>query len=402
MDLTRIRNEAQEMAGAATEMRRYLHAHPELSWGEVETSRFIARRLKEIGFQDIRVGVDGKAVGVVADLAGKEAGPCVALRADIDALNLVEENDVPYKSKCGAMHACGHDAHITMLLGAARILYSMKDELPGSVRFIFQPAEEHGMHSGAATMIEEGVLDGVGALAGMHLWSHVPSGRVQWRSGPVMASADGWNVKFRGRGGHGAMPHKTIDPVVAAANFILALQTIVSREVNPLETAVLSVGKLVSGEVINIIPEVAEMIGNIRTFSVEVRDQMEESFRRIADGIAATYRCNLETQYTRIYPYPVVNDRVLSELLRDTAIALVGKADVEESPMLMTSEDFSFYQTKVRSVFFFLGSGDEAKGTTAAHHSSRFDVDDDVLPRGIALMSSFACAALSGMSEGTL
>jgi len=404
MDLTRIRNGAQEMAGEATETRRHLHAHPELSWEEVETSRFIASKLEEIGFREVRVGVDGKAIGVVADLTGKQSGngPRVALRADIDALNLIEENDLPYKSQCGAMHACGHDAHITMLLGTAKLLYSMKDELPGRVRFIFQPAEEDGLRSGAGAMIEEGVLDGVDAIAGMHVWSHVPSGRVQWRSGPVMASAEGWNVKFRGRGGHGAMPHKAIDPTMAAANFILALQTLVSREINPLETAVISVGKLVSGEAINIIPETAEMIGNFRTFSVEVLDKIKEGFRRVADGVAATYRCEAETEYRRVFPYPVVNDRALSELLRDTAIELVGEGDVEESPMLMTSEDFSFYQTKVRGVLFFLGSGDEAKGTTAAHHSSRFDFDDDVLPRGIALMSSFACAALSKLSEGKL
>ncbi|GHT00813.1 amidohydrolase [Synergistales bacterium] len=399
MDVTGIKDMAQKMAEGAAEMRRFLHARPEASWQEVETTRFIASKLEEIGFKDIKIGADGKPVGLVADLKGKKDGPTVALRADIDALGLTEESDLPYKSLfAGAAHACGHDGHITMLLHAAKLLYSIKDELTGSVRFIFQPAEEKGDHSGAHEMIREGVLDGVGAIAGMHLWSHVPSGKVQWRAGPVMASVDGWNVKFLGQGGHGAMPQNAIDPTVAAANFILALQTIVSREVNPLETGVISVGKLVSGDVINIIPERAEMIGNIRTFNPDIRDKMEAGFRRIADGIAATYRCSAEIKYTTLYP-PVINDSALAELLRDTAVKVVGENNVEESPMLMTSEDFSFYQKKVPGVLFFLGSGDEAKKTTAPHHSPRFNIDDDVLPTGIALMSSFACAALEKLKN---
>ncbi|GHV36868.1 amidohydrolase [Synergistales bacterium] len=394
MDVTQIKDMARKMAAGATEMRRFLHARPEVSWQEVETSRFIASKLEEIGFKDVKIGTDGKPVGVVADLKGKKDGPLIALRSDIDALSLTEEGDLPYKSQSGgAAHACGHDGHITMLLHTAKLLYSIKDELAGSVRFIFQPAEEKGDRSGAPAMVREGVLDGVSAIAGMHLWAHVSSGKVQWRAGPVMASVDGWKVKFTGKGGHGAMPQNAVDPTVTSANFILALQTIVSREINPLETGVISVGKLVSGDVINIIPESAEMIGNIRTFNPDVRDKMEAGFRRVADGIAATYRCGAEIEYTTLYP-PVINDRALAELLRDTAVQVVGEDNVEESPMLMTSEDFSFYQKKVPGVFFFLGSGDEAKGTTVPHHSPRFNIDDDVLPTGIALMSSFACAAL--------
>lgn len=398
-NIDQIKEKAAALAEETVATRHYLHAHPELPWQEVETTRFLASKLEEIGFRDLKIGVDGKNVGIIADLVGCSDGPCVALRSDIDALAVDEESSAPWKSTVpGVMHACGHDAHASMLLSTAKILYSMRDRLPGKVRFIFQPAEEHGIHSGANMMIREGVLKGVDAIAGMHLWSHVPSGRVQWRSGPVMASADGWEVKFFGRGGHGGMPHDAIDPSIAAANFILALQTLVSREVNPLETAVVSLGKLVSGDAINIIPDRAEMIGNIRTFSVDVRKKIEERLPAIAGGIAATYRCKVEAKYICVYPNPVINDKALTELFRETAVRVVGAENVEERSMLMTSEDFSFYQTEIPGVLFFMGCGNEGKGTVAPHHSPRFDVDDDVLPRGISLMSSFAFAMLEDLN----
>jgi amidohydrolase len=383
------------MAEELTTLRQHLHAYPEISWQEVETSRLIASKLEEIGLKP-RIGTAGKPVGVVADLTcGSEAKPCVALRADIDALAFTEESDLTYKSlKSGAMHACGHDAHAVMLLGAARILHSMKDRLTGQVRFIFQPAEEHGLVSGAEAMMKGGVLEGVDAIAGMHLWSHVPSGKVQWRSGPVMASSDVWEVCFQGRGGHGAMPHKTVDPAVIAANFVLALQTIVSREIDPLQTCVISAGKFHCGDVTNVIPDRAELSGNVRTFSLDVRDSARASLVRIAESIATAYRGSAETKYINVYPHPVNNDPALAELFRDVAIRVVGEENVEESPVLMTSEDFSFYQSRIPGNFFFLGSGDPEKGTTAPHHSSRFNVDDSVLPTGVSLLVSFACAAL--------
>jgi amidohydrolase len=330
----------------------------------------------------------------VADLAGGEEGPCVALRAEIDALAITEDTGFAYKSgKSGIMHACGHDGHIAILLTVAKMLLEMREQLPGKVRFIFQPAEEHGYRSGAQAMINDGVLEGVSAIAGLHLWPDIPTGKTQWRVGPTMASVDGWKVVFRGKGGHGAVPHTSIDPTLAAASFISAIQTIVSREIDPLETAVVSVGKLESGSAFNVIPDFAEMTGNVRTFNRTVRDGIEERLRRIAEGVGTTYRCRAETRYEDLYPNPVVNDATLTRLFRDAAVQVAGADNVEKTTPKMTSEDFSFYQAEIPGCFFFVGSGGEA-GNTAAHHSPRFDVDDDALPIGAALMTAFACAML--------
>jgi amidohydrolase len=396
-----IKEKAQSLAGEMTAVRRHLHANPELSWQEVKTTRLIAEKLSETGFKDLKIGTDGKEVGLVADLTGSKDGPCIALRTDIDALGVKEEGNLPYRSAVdGVAHACGHDAHVATMLGTAKVLYSMKDRLPGKVRFIFQPAEEHGMHSGAKAMIKEGVLKGVDSIAGMHVWSHVPTGVVHWRSGPVMASVDAWEVKFQGKGGHGGMPQKAIDPTLMAANFILALQTLISRETNPLETGVVSVGKMNSGHTINVIPDTAELCGNVRTFSVAVRDNLRDSLIRIADNIAFVYRGKAETKYTELYSRPVNNDKELAGLFMETAVQVVGADKVVESPMLMTAEDFSFYQSHIPGNLFFIGCGNQEKGITAPHHSPSFNIDDDVLPIAVSMMSSYAFAALEKLSAG--
>ncbi|MDR1979627.1 MAG: amidohydrolase [Synergistaceae bacterium] len=401
IDVAKIKSRALSLAEEMTRLRRHFHENPELPWQEMETSRLIASKLEELGLNP-QIGVGDQPVGVVADLAGNASGPCVALRADIDAFAITEETDVPYKScKPGVMHACGHDGHITMLLAAAKLLSEMKDQLPGRVRFIFQPAEEHGYRSGAQAMINDGVLEGVSSIAGMHLWSDIPSGKAQWRAGPTMASADGWKVVFKGKGGHGAAPHVAIDPTLAAAAFIFAVQTLVSRETNPLETVVVSVGKLESGRASNVIPELAEMVGTVRTFNRAVRDGIEERFQRMAEGVGATYRCKAETRYEGLYPYPVVNDAALTRLFRDTAVRVVGEENLGEAPLRMSSEDFSFYQAEIPGCFFFVGSGNEAKGCAAPHHSPHFNIDDDSLPTGVALLTSFACAML-GSKKGEI
>ncbi|GHV46236.1 amidohydrolase [Synergistales bacterium] len=403
MDIKKIKSKATSLAEEMKRLRRYLHENPELSWQEVETSRLIASKLEKLGLENVRIGVGDKPVGVVADLTGSASNPCVALRADIDALAITEESDISYKScKPGTMHACGHDGHIVTLLSVAEILSEMKEQLPGRVRFIFQPAEEHGQISGASKMIDNGVLNGVSSIAGMHLWSDIPTGKAQWKAGPLMAASDAWKVIFKGKGGHGAMPHIAIDATLAAAGFIFALQTLVSRETDPLETIVASVGKLNAGEVINIIPETAEMVGNVRTFSRAVHDGVEERFRRIVDGVAMTYHCKAEVQYDGIFPHPVINDAALAHLFRDTAALVVGKENVKEAAPRMTSEDFSFYQTKIPGCFVFIGAGSEEQKSTSPHHSPRFNIDDDALVPAAALMSAFACAMLENEGKGSL
>ncbi len=326
----------------------------------------------------------------MADITGKADGPTLALRADIDALPLQEDVDVPWRSTCdGVMHACGHDAHAAILLGVAHILASLKEQIPGRVRLIFQPAEESGVRSGAKQLIEEGALDGVDAIGGLHVWSPLQMGKVGFRKGAMMASADIWDIYVKGRGGHGSRPHEAVDPTIAAATMISTVQTIVSREIDPLETVVVSVGKLESGTAPNIIPETAHIQGNIRTTSPVIRDSMEGRLRRIAGGIASALRCEAKVAFTPVYPVTVNND-AMADMLLDVVKKVKGEESYEEVAIVMGSEDFSFYQQKVPGVFCFLGMGDPAKGSDAQHHSPQFQVNEDVLKDGVILLSSFA------------
>ena len=396
MNIERIKHLAASMREKTVGTRRYLHARPELSWRETETSLYVERRLRELGYENIRRGFGGTASGVTADLPGSR-GPRVALRADLDALPIHEENDAPYRSSAdGVMHACGHDGHISILLSAAEILSLMKEEAPGGIRLIFQPAEEIGSPSGAAVMIDEGVLDGVDAICGLHLWSFVESGKVRWRDGPVMASSDRWDVTFTGKGGHGAAPHTAIDPTVAAAAFLGAAQTITSREIDPLEPAVVSLGKIEAGDAFNVIPDRVNMGGTLRSFDPGIRSSMEERLSRLAGGIAAAYRCKAETSVTRMIP-SVVNHAGMTEILRRAAEEAVGAENAEESPRLMISEDFSMYQERVPGTFFFVGAGNPAKGADSPHHSSHFEIDEDALETGVTMMTAFALSALEKM-----
>lgn len=400
MKVAAIKEKAELLAPEITEIRHYLHANPELSWLEVNTSKFIEEKLREYGLTNIKRGFGGTESGVTAELKGAQDGPCVALRADIDGLPVTEEGCCDYRACNGAMHACGHDGHISCLLGVAKLLASMKDEIAGTVRFIFQPAEEHGKRSGAVEMIKEGVLDGVQAIGGMHLWSAVPLGKVQWKYGPLMAAVDDWTVTFTGKGGHGAVPHTTIDPMLPAANLIMALQTIISRELDPADTAVVSVGLLSSGDAFNIIPEKSKLTGNTRSFLDETHDALGEKIRRIADGIAATYRCSAETVINVLYP-SVINHTGCTDVLRESAAAVAGEENVEMAPVYMVSEDFSYFQRKIPGVFYFVGSGAEETKTNYPHHSPNFNVDDRALPIGIAVMSAFALNMLEKLKDGT-
>lgn len=389
MDVAKIKQKAADLAPVITEIRHYLHSNPELSWQEVNTSKFIDSKLQEFGLCNIRRGFGGTECGVTAELICDPSSPMIALRADIDALPVTEENTCSYKSTNNAMHACGHDGHISTLLGVAKLLTSIKNEIPGNIRFIFQPAEEHGRRSGALEMIREGALDGVQAIGGMHLWSTVPLGRVQCKYGPMMAAVDDWSVTFTGKGGHGAMPHLSIDPMIPAGNMIGALQTIASREIDPADTVVVSVGLLEAGDAFNIIPETSKLIGNTRSFTDETHDSLAGKIKRIADGIADAYRCTAETVVNVLYP-SVINHHGAVDVLRKSAIAIVGEDQVEQAPIYMVSEDFSYYQRKVPGVFYFLGAGLEETNTNYPHHSPKFNIDDRALPIGIAVMSAFA------------
>jgi amidohydrolase len=397
MDLTRVRSRGAELREELTRIRRDIHARPELGWKELETSKLIERRLQELGFESIRRGFKGTASGVVADLRGGKPGPCVALRADIDALPVEEATALPYASTIpGAMHACGHDAHTAMLLGAAQILSEMRGEIPGKVRLIFQPAEESGYDSGAPAMIAEGALDGVAAIGGLHIWSLLPAGKFGYRKGAVMASADLWEMTIQGKGGHGSMPHNAIDPTVAVAHIISMLQTVVSREIDPLESAVVSVGKIEAGNAPNVIPDKALVTGNVRTTSRKARDGIETIIRRIVGGVSTALRCETSVKYSRIYPV-TVNDPGLTDLMVRAAGEIVGVGDLVEMPILMGSEDFSNYGEKIPAAFGILGMADAAKGSDQQHHSPTFAVNDDVLGLGASILAGFA---LTFLSEG--
>ncbi len=395
MNLKRFAELATTYRGRAIALRHDFHTHPELSWEEVRTTEKIASLLKEYGFENIRTGFKGTASGVVADLNTGKPGPCVALRADMDALPVAEENDLPYRSvEEGIMHACGHDAHMAMLLTSAMILAEVKEELPGRVRVIFQPAEEYGIESGADYMIREGVLEGVDAIAGLHIWSPLETGKIFYRYGPTMASCDRWTVKIKGLGGHGAMPHTAIDPTIAAATFASTLQTIVSREVDPQDIAVVSIGSLNSGAAFNVIPERAEITGNFRAFRPATRKDLEQMTRRIADGVCAALRCTADVEVTP-FVSPVINEDKTTTLLKETAEELIGSENVQEAPPIMVSEDFSFYQEQIPGTFFFLGCGNREKGTDVSHHHPRFNIDDDALEIGIQTMTAFVWNYLS-------
>ena len=390
MDMERIRTLAEGIEDKVIEYRHDFHAHPELSWKEERTSKKIESVLSRLGYENIRRGFGDTGSGVIADISGQDRGPVIAIRGDIDALPLSEAVDEPWKSQNeGVMHACGHDAHGAILLGVAHVLAEIRDQLPGTIRLIFQPAEESGIHSGAKQLISEGVLDGVDAICGLHVWSSLPVGKIGYKSGPMMASADIWDIQVKGKGGHGSRPHEAVDPTIAAATIITTIQTVVSREIDPLDTVVLSVGKIECGTAPNIIPEVATLQGNVRTTSPVIREEIPQRMRRIAEGIGSALRCSINLDFIPVYPV-TVNDPYMVEILKETAPGILGEDCLEEMPIVMGSEDFSFYQQKIPGVFCFLGMGDPEKGTDAQHHSPDFKTNDSVLAEGVALLSSVA------------
>jgi amidohydrolase len=367
--------------------RRWLHENPELGFDEHKTSEFVRQRLESLGVEDVRSGI--AKTGVTGLIRGTKegAGRTVLLRADIDALPIDEENDVEYRSQTeGVMHACGHDAHTAMLLGVARLLMERRDQFSGNVKVLFQPSEEAN-GGGAKPMIEAGVLENphVDAVFGQHVLSHMPVGTIWVTGGPVQASADSFKIRVQGKGGHGAMPHDAVDPVQIAMQIGTALQTIVSRNVDPMSAVVVSVCNIHAGTADNIIPDTAQLGGTVRTFTPENRDLAEKRMKEIAEGIATSMGGKAEVTYVRGYP-PTVNDEEMAELVRNAAVKAVGEENVHLMKPMMPAEDFSYFLENRPGTYFMTGCGNAEKGITWPHHHPKFDLDEEAFPFGVATM----------------
>ena len=379
-------SEAQALFEYTQSMRRDFHAHPELGFHEVRTAGIVAKELTSLGLE-VHTGVGG--TGVVALLDGAKPGPVVLVRADMDALPIREETGAPYASQNpGVMHACGHDGHTAVLLTVAKMLNAHRNQLSGTVKFMFQPAEE-GM-GGAEKMIEDGVLENpkVNVALALHVWNEKPVGWVGIAGGPVMAGAEIFKIKVRGKGGHGAVPHLAVDPILAAAQVVSALQGIVARNIAPLQTAVVSVCTIHGGETFNVIPPTVEMTGTIRTFEPAVRTRVLERFEKTVHSIAEGMGCQAEIELQILTP-ATINQPETAARVQAVARRLLPEADVDTANYItMGSEDFAFVLEKVPGCFFFIGSANPEKGLDAGHHHPRFDIDEAALPRGAALMAA--------------
>lgn len=366
------------------DMRRELHMHPELSLAEERTSRRVQEELAKMGIPFVQMA----GTGVLATISGKRPGKTIALRADMDALEITERNDVPYKSQTeGVMHACGHDAHTSMLLGAAKILSEIKDEFYGTVKLIFQPGEE--VAKGAKLMIAAGALAGVDEIFGMHVMSEFAAGTVALSPGPRMASCDIFKITVTGKGGHGSTPNAGVDALAAAASIVMNLQTIVSREVSPLEPLTVSVGKMVSGTRFNVIADSAVLEGTTRCFSYEVQDMLPAAMERIIKETAASFRAEAELEYERL-TVPVINNPASTARGRKAIAKILSEEAAVQMPMTMGAEDFSEYLINVPGAMAFLGIFNEAKGADHPIHHPQFNVDENALSIGAALHAQYA------------
>ncbi|MCO5089862.1 M20 aminoacylase family protein [Bosea sp. (in: a-proteobacteria)] len=373
-----------DKAGDLAATRHHLHAHPELSFEEHETARYVAERLESFGYEVAR-NVGG--LGVVGRLSQGEGGRSIAIRADMDALPIAEATGLPYASTApGKMHACGHDGHTTMLLGAAEYLARTR-RFTGTVNLVFQPAEEAGKVSGAQAMIADGLFERFpcDAIFGLHNHPGAPAGSFLMRAGPLMAAADTVTITVTGRGGHASRPHLTIDPIVTAANLVMTLQTVVSRNVSPLETAVVTVGTIHGGTATNVIPESAELTLSVRSFSREVRETLERRIRAIAASVAEAHGARVEVDYEKGYPV-VINAEPETAFATEVVTELVGAENVAVCPLIPGSEDFSYFLEHKPGCFLRLGNGEDS----AILHSSKYDFNDKSLTAGAAMWARLA------------
>jgi amidohydrolase len=377
--------QANAMRDELVARRRDFHQHPETAFEEVRTSGIVAAELHKLGLE-VQTGV-GKT-GVIGILEGAHDGPTVLVRADMDALPMSEDNQVEYASQTPQkMHACGHDGHTAIALGVAKLFSQHRDKLHGRIKFVFQPAEEIG--GGAKAMVADGALTNPkpDVSLGLHLWNTMPLGKIGVADGPIMAAPSIFEFTIQGKGGHGAMPDQTIDPVVCAAQMIMAFQTIVSRNADPLGQVALSVTQMIAGDAKNIIPDTAYLAGTFRTFTPEMRDMVNKRMREIAEHTAAAMGCTVTINISNP-GNPVVNHPEVASVVRSAFIKL-GKA---ESDLVIerttAAEDVGEFMTDIPGMFFFVGSGNDAKGLNYPHHHPRFDFDEDALPLSVALLSA--------------
>jgi len=383
--------EAEELFEYTRSLRRDFHKHPELGFTEIRTAGIVANELKALNMEVI-TGV--ARTGVVGIIEGGAPGPVVLVRFDMDALPVTEETGAEYASITpGVMHACGHDGHTAIGLTVAKMLYAHRKELAGSVKFVFQPAEEGtcGQEIGGnEMMIREGVLENPkpDIVLALHLWNEKPLGWVHVAGGPVMAGAEHFKITVTGKGGHGAMPQQTLDPLLAASQIVSALQSIVSRNVDPLGAAVMSVTMLHAGDAFNVIPPEAKLEGTIRTFDLAVREMVLKRFSEIVHGVADAMGCVAEFEVIRLTP-ALVNANEIAARVQESAKHLLPDAELDKSGYLtMGAEDMAFMLEKVPGCFFFVGSANQEKGLTYGHHHPRFDFDEAVLPSAAALMAN--------------
>ncbi len=376
------------------DIRRHIHQHPELSFEEEETAKYISNELSKFGIEH-QTNIGG--YGIVGLIKGKNPEKkTLALRADIDALPIQETNTVDYKSKvAGKMHACGHDVHTTCLLGAANILNNIKDHFEGTIKLIFQPAEEK-LPGGASIMIKEGVLENpkVNSIYGQHVHPPLQVGKVAFRSGMMMASADEIHLTVKGHGGHAALPQNIIDPVLIASHIIVGLQQITSRNAHPGVPTVISFGKVTANGATNVIPYEVKIEGTFRTFDEKWRKEVHQKIRKIATGIAESMGGSCEVNIPIGYPH-LKNNKKLTNRTIDWAKEFLGAENVKEMPLRMTGEDFSFYTHYADACFYRLGTGNEAKGINSPVHTSTFDIDEDALKVGAGLMAWLAVKELN-------
>jgi amidohydrolase len=392
--LNDVKRLASEFAEDTIRVRRHIHANPELSFQEFETAKFVAAELRRIGIEP-KEGVAGTGITAIIEGINPQA-KSIALRGDMDALPIFEQSDIPYKSKNdGVMHACGHDVHTSCLLGAARILFELRDRFEGSVKLVFQPGEEKNP-GGASLMIKDGALENPKPLRmlGQHVMPYIPTGKIGFREGQYMASADEVYLTVKGKGGHAALPDRVIDPILIASHIIVALQQVVSRNADPKKPTVLSFGQIAGGHAQNVIPDEVKISGTFRALNEDWRFEAHKRITSLASGLAEAMGGSCDVLIDVGYPF-LTNDPETTKIARAAASAYVGEENLVDLDLWMGAEDFAYYSHLVPSCFYRLGTGNESKGTTLGVHTPKFNVDEDALEIGAGLMAWIAIAELN-------